>query len=128
MPRQHFGRAYGGNAPENYERYFVPAIGAPVADDLIKVAALRKNERVLDVACGTGVVTRLASHSVGSAGTVAGLDVNPGMLAVARTATPPGMTIEWHEASAEDMPFRMSHSMLCSARWVYNSCPKEKPR
>jgi ubiquinone/menaquinone biosynthesis C-methylase UbiE len=105
VPRQHFGRAYGGNAPENYERYFVPAIGAPVADDLIKAAALRENERVLDVACGTGVVARLASELVGSAGTVAGLDVNPGMLAVARSTTPPGMTIEWHEASAEDMPF-----------------------
>ena len=105
MSQQHFGRAYRGNAAQNYERYFVPAIGAPVADDLIKVAALRKNERGLDVACGTGVITRLAWHSVGTAGRVVGLDVNPGMLAVARAVTPPGMTIEWQEASAEDMPF-----------------------
>lgn len=105
MTRQHFGRAYGGSAPENYERYFVPAIGAPVADDLIKVAALRQNERVLDVACGTGVVTRLASQAVGPAGVVAGLDLNPGMLAVARATTSPAMTIEWHEASAQTMPF-----------------------
>lgn len=105
MTRQHFGRAYGGSAPENYQRYFVPAIGAPVADDLVKVAALRQNERVLDVACGTGVVARLASQSVGAAGVVAGLDVNPGMLAVARTTTPPETTIEWHEASAQTMPF-----------------------
>ena len=105
MPGQHFGRAYGGSAPENYERYFVPAIGAPLADDLIKVAALRENERVLDVACGTGLMARLASQSVGASGVVAGLDVNPGMLAVARRTTPPGMTIEWHVASAETMPF-----------------------
>jgi ubiquinone/menaquinone biosynthesis C-methylase UbiE len=105
MTRQHFDKAYGGSPPQNYERYFVPAIGAPVADDLIKVAALRQNERVLDVACGTGVMARLASQLVGAAGVVAGLDVNPGMLAVARTTTSPAMTIEWHEASAQAMPF-----------------------
>jgi len=104
VSQQHFGETYGASAPENYERYFVPAIGAPVANDLISMAALRPGERVLDVACGTGVVARLASHAVGAAGTVAGLDMNPGMLAVARLKTPPGTAIDWHEGSAEAMP------------------------
>jgi ubiquinone/menaquinone biosynthesis C-methylase UbiE len=104
MAEQYFGNAYGGNPPANYERFFVPAIGAPLAADLIRLAALRPGERVLDVACGTGVVARLASQQVGDTGTVTGLDVNPGMLAVARSATPPGLPIEWHEASAEAMP------------------------
>ena len=104
MTEQHFGKAYGGKPPVNYERFFVPAIGAPLATDLIHLAALRPGERVLDVACGTGVVARLASQLVGATGTVTGLDVNPGMLAVARSATPPGTPIEWHEASAEAMP------------------------
>lgn len=104
MSQQHYGRAYGGDAPENYERFFVPAIGAPVAADLIDIAALRPGERVLDVACGTGVVARLAAERVGPTGTVAGLDVNPGMLAVARSVAPSGVSIEWHEASAEAMP------------------------
>jgi ubiquinone/menaquinone biosynthesis C-methylase UbiE len=103
MSEQHYGKTYGGSAPQNYERYFVPSIGAPLAKDLIDIAALRPGERVLDVACGTGVVARLASQRVGAAGTVAGLDVNPGMLAVASSATPPGLSIEWHEASAEAM-------------------------
>jgi ubiquinone/menaquinone biosynthesis C-methylase UbiE len=104
MAEQHFGQSYGGNPPANYERFFVPAIGVPLASDLIRHSALGQGERVLDVACGTGVVARLASHEVGATGTVAGLDVNPDMLAVARSATPPGMTIEWHKASAEAMP------------------------
>ena len=60
---------------------------------------------MLDVACGTGVVARLASQQVGGTGLVAGLDVNPGMLAVARSATPSDMPIDWLEASAEAMPF-----------------------
>lgn len=103
MADQHISKTYGGNPPANYERFFVPAIGAPVATDLIRLAALRPGERVLDVACGTGIIARRASEQVGATGTVAGLDVNPGMLAVARSVTA-GMPIEWYEASAEAMP------------------------
>ena len=55
-----------------------------MAEDLIEAARLQPGERVLDVACGTGVVTRLAAERVGAAGQVTGLDVNPGMLTVAR--------------------------------------------
>ena len=106
MPEHYL--AYGGNAPANYERFFVPAIGAPLAADLIRLAALGPSQRVLDVACGTGVVARLALQQVGDTGTVAGLDANPGMLAVARSTTPPGKAIEWHEAKAEAMPLQDS--------------------
>jgi ubiquinone/menaquinone biosynthesis C-methylase UbiE len=96
-------KSYGGNAPENYERYFVPSIGAPLAKDLIDAASLRPGEAVLDVACGTGIVARIAAHRVGPTGTVAGLDVNAGMLEVARSASD-SAGIPWHEASAEAMP------------------------
>jgi ubiquinone/menaquinone biosynthesis C-methylase UbiE len=64
---------------ENYERYFVPRIGAPIAADLMKTADIHSGEHVLDAACGTGVVTRLAAERVGPSGTVAGLDPNPAM-------------------------------------------------
>lgn len=104
MSQYYRDEAYGESAPENYEQYFVPAIGAPVANDLMEVAALREGERVLDVACGTGVVARLAAERVGAAGTVAGLDINPGMLAVARSTASAGTEIEWHEGRAEAMP------------------------
>ena len=104
MTQQVYGKSYGGTPAENYQRFFVPSIGRPVAEDLIEVARLQPGERVLDVACGTGVVTRLAAERVGAAGLVAGLDVNPGMLAVARSQTPPDISIDWYEASAELMP------------------------
>src|ERR1051326_8905830 len=74
-----------GGAPELYQRYLVPAITALWAADLADRAALRQGERVLDVACGTGVVARVAAERVGSTGSVAALDINPGMLAVARS-------------------------------------------
>ena len=101
---QHFWKTYSGSAPENYERYFVPAIGAPFAADLIESAGLSPGDRVLDVACGTGIVARLAAPRVGPTGRVTGLDLNPGMLAVAASVTPPEMAIDWREANAEAIP------------------------
>jgi len=99
-----YDETYSGNAAENYERFFVPAIGGPVAEDLIEAAQLIPGERVLDVGCGTGVVTRRAAEKVTSLGEVAGLDVNSSMLAVAREVTPKGIAIDWYEASAEAIP------------------------
>jgi ubiquinone/menaquinone biosynthesis C-methylase UbiE len=104
MPELGFDDSFRASAPENYERYFVPLIGKPLAEDLIREAGLKPGERVLDVGCGTGVVTRLAANKVGCEGRVAGVDINPGMLAVAGSSTPAGLNIEWHESSAESLP------------------------
>jgi ubiquinone/menaquinone biosynthesis C-methylase UbiE len=93
---------YAASAAENYERHFVPAIGEPVARRLLDAARPAPGERVLDVACGTGIAARLAVDGRRPAGHVTGLDANPGMLEVARRSRPAG--IEWHEAPAEDMP------------------------
>lgn len=97
-----FNDACGANPAANYERFFVPLIGAPLAEDLIDAAQLRRGERVLDVACGTGVVARLAAERVGERGAVAGADVHPAMLAVARSSS--DESIDWYETNAEAMP------------------------
>ncbi len=95
----------GGNAAEVYERDLVPAMFAPWAPVLVDAAEVRPGDQVLDVACGTGVVTRLAAERVGSAGRAVGLDSNAAMLAVARSLPPVnGAAIEWYEASALRMP------------------------
>lgn len=93
---------YAAGAAENYERHFVPSIGEPFARRLLASAQPAPGERVLDVACGTGVATRLAADAVGPEGAATGLDLNPGMLEVAKAASPDG--IEWREAPAENMP------------------------
>lgn len=95
-----------GSTPELYERYLVPAITSLWAADLIGRAPLRPNDRVLDIACGTGVVTRLAAERI-TVGRIVGLDLNPGMLAVARIAGK-GAPIEWLEGSALSLPFEDS--------------------
>ena len=103
--KQHYGKDLRGSAPENYEQFFVPVIGKPLARELVDLARLRAGERVLDVACGTGIGARLAAERVGSSGAVVGIDVNPGMLAVARTVSKSnGLSIEWYESAAETLP------------------------
>jgi len=91
---------------ERYQRLLVPTVTLPWARDLVGRVGLRPGDRVLDVACGTGVVARLAASAVGADGRVAALDVNRGMLAVGRSLPPPvGAAIEWHEGSADALPF-----------------------
>jgi ubiquinone/menaquinone biosynthesis C-methylase UbiE len=94
-----------GGIAETYQRFFVPLIPAPLARELVERASPRAGERIADVACGTGVVTRLAAEHVGAEGTAAGIDSSAEMLDVARSLpAPPGARIEWHQAKAEGLP------------------------
>lgn len=94
-----------GNLAENYERYGVPVIFRPWALNLIDRSGLKPGERVLDVGCGTGIVTRLALERVGGEGKVVGIDLLPPMLDVARSVAPPDAPVEWRQSSADALPF-----------------------
>ena len=72
----------GATAAENYDAHLVPVFFEPWAEVLIGKAAIRRGERVLDVACGTGAVTR--SVAALRPGRLVGFDMNPDMLAVSR--------------------------------------------
>ena len=95
-----------GSAAQVYERQLVPAIFAPWAPRVLDLAAPAVSERVLDAACGTGVVARQAAERVGADGHVVGFDLNPGMLAVARSLPVEGVPIGWVQATAVRLPFR----------------------
>jgi ubiquinone/menaquinone biosynthesis C-methylase UbiE len=101
-----------GNAAETYERALVPAVFASWAPLVVALASPRPGERVLDVACGTGVVARLVAERVGRTGHVVGLDLNPGMLAVAASiasnTAPTRAAIAWREAKAVNPGARAS--------------------
>jgi len=89
-----------------YERVMVPAVFAPWAKDLLDTVALAAGTRVLDVACGTGIVARLAASRVGPTGRVVGLDTNEAMLTVARAQPQPTEAhVEWRQGDATKLPF-----------------------
>jgi SAM-dependent methyltransferase len=90
------------SAAEVYEEFFIPALFQEWAPRVADAAAIEAGQRVLDVACGTGVLAREAAGRVGADGSVVGLDINAGMLAVARHKAP---HIEWRQGPAEALPF-----------------------
>jgi ubiquinone/menaquinone biosynthesis C-methylase UbiE len=92
-----------GNAAELYEQYLVPTIFVPWAQHLLSKAVPKQGDNILDVACGTGIVARMAKARVGATGRVVGVDLNGGMLSVARTIDAGG-TIDWIEADVCAIP------------------------
>ena len=100
------GFQISADAAKLREQYAVRYFIGPWAPGLAALAALQSGERVLDLACGTGVVARLAAPEVGTAGQVTGLDINAGMLSAARSVpSPAGASITWLEGNAGSMGF-----------------------
>jgi ubiquinone/menaquinone biosynthesis C-methylase UbiE len=87
--------------PEMYERALVVPLFQPWAEHLVSQVGIAPGESVLDVACGTGIVARIARERVGPAGRVVGIDVNAAMLAVARSVAP---DVDWREGDAGSLP------------------------
>ena len=90
------------SAADVYEEFFVPALFQEWVRPVSEAAGVSPGQRVLDVACGTGVLTRDVQERVGPDGEVAGLDRNEGMLEVARRKSP---GIEWKLGQAENIPY-----------------------
>jgi SAM-dependent methyltransferase len=90
---------------DTYDDYLVPAIFARWAPSLIDHARPRASERALDIACGTGIVSRTLAPLLGREGSIVALDVNPAMLEVARSKpAPAGAPVDWREGSAQVLP------------------------
>lgn len=114
LPSEPSGFQIESDAPSFYEahvaRFMAPFVGALVA------AAVRRGDSVLDVACGTGFATRAAAAAAGEGARVEGSDLNPGMIALARTiSADSGEPLRWSQASALDLPHddRMFDAVIC---------------
>lgn len=119
---------FSGSAPEIYERYLVPAVFGPWAPILLDLASPMPGNRVLDLACGTGLVTRLAAERVGPTGRVMGLDISSAMLSLARSLpSPQGSPIEWKEGDASSLPFPESSFDLVTCQLGLQFFP-DRPR
>lgn len=94
------------DAAEKYEQILVPVILGPAAKALVDFADVQPGETVLDIGCGTGIAARYAAEKTNGTGRIIGVDINAGMLSVAKSLTSAtGKHIEWHESSAEKLPF-----------------------
>jgi ubiquinone/menaquinone biosynthesis C-methylase UbiE len=108
----------GGSVAEASERYLMSTFGYAWTQGLVQLAAPQEGDRLLDVACGTGPVARQAAPFVGPTGRVVGLDLNAGMLEVARSIPiPEGILVEWRQGNATGLPFQnASFDVVCCSQ------------
>ena len=96
--------AFTGSVAQFYERYMVPLIFEPYAVDLARRVARAAPRRVLELAAGTGVVTRQLAVLLDPAAEVVATDLNPAMIdEAARIGT--SRPVQWRQADAMQMPF-----------------------
>lgn len=97
--------AFIGSIPENYDRYLGPTLFEPYAADLVSRLKVSENASVLELACGTGIVTRRLRHRVGPEAKLVATDLNNSMLNYARARFGSETSVEWKQADATELPF-----------------------
>jgi SAM-dependent methyltransferase len=96
--------AFSGSIPQIYERYLVPLLFEPYAVDVAARVATRQPQRVLEIAAGTGVVTRQLADALPSSCEIVATDLNQAMVDQA-AAVGTSRTVVWRTADAQKLPF-----------------------
>ncbi len=107
--------AFVGSIPANYDRHLGPLLFHHYADDLAARLPLRAGMRVLETACGTGVLTERLLERLGDHGTLLATDLNEPMIAHGRTKLTGEARLEWRQADATKLPFddRSFDAVVC---------------
>src|SRR5918995_7394210 len=96
--------AFVASIPQVYDRYLVPLIFEPYAADLALRTVRRQPKRVLEIAAGTGVVTRQLAEMLPPGVSIVATDLNQTMLDQA-AAEGTYRPVEWRQADAQQLPF-----------------------
>jgi ubiquinone/menaquinone biosynthesis C-methylase UbiE len=96
---------FQGAIPENYDRYLGPVIFEPWAEDLVFRLAGKKYERILEIACGTGIVTRRLRDALPPTTEIVATDLNPDMFEFAKPKFRKDENVIWQQADASALPF-----------------------
>ena len=96
---------FQGAVPENYDRYLGPVIFEPWAEDLVSRLANKKYKRVLEIACGTGIVTRRLRDALPVTIEIVATDLNSDMFEFAKPKFEGHENIIWQQADASALPF-----------------------
>ncbi|MGN6187166.1 MAG: class I SAM-dependent methyltransferase [Thermoanaerobaculia bacterium] len=96
---------FAGSVPEKYDRYMGPIFFEPYAADLVNRLHASAGMRVLELACGTGIVTRRLRDVLPEDATLVATDLNEGMIKQAVRKFGANERIEWRQADATDLPF-----------------------
>jgi SAM-dependent methyltransferase len=97
--------AFVGSIPENYDRYLGPVLFEPYADDLSRRVTMPRDGMVLELACGTGIVTRRLRDRLPATAKIVATDLNEAMMNYARQKFGADENVEWKQADASDLPF-----------------------
>ena len=96
---------FQGPIPENYDRYLGPVIFEPYAEDLVLRLKGKQYEHVLEIACGTGLVTRQLRDAFPGSTEIVATDLNPDMFEFAKPKFKDDENVRWQQADASALPF-----------------------
>lgn len=96
---------FEGSVPENYDRYLGPALFEPFAKDITARLKGAQPKKILELACGTGILSRQLRDNLDPAVQIVATDLNPGMLAFAQAKFRADENVEWQEADAGGLSF-----------------------
>ncbi len=107
--------AFVGAIPVNYDRHLGPILFHHYADDLVARLPARRGLRVLETACGTGIVTRRLADRLGADGRLVATDLNQAMIDHARGQVTSPAPVEWQATDATRLPFpdRSFDAVVC---------------